>query len=101
MSDTDPPAAIPWYQSNVMRGIVAGAVAQVIARAESRFGVHLIPGADVEIVSWIMDGISAAAIWYTAHARVTQKAAPAVVLTKQKAEDLNTAAKAAQPGDPK
>jgi hypothetical protein len=96
MSTTpDPaPAAIPWYESNILRGIVTGLVAQVLARLQSRFGMHLIPGLDTELVNWIMDAITAGAIAYTTRARVIQKVAPTLVLTKQKAEDINAAAQA-------
>lgn len=91
MNTPDPvqPVAIPWYRSKILQGVVAGVVAQVFRVLESRFGVHILPGLDVEVVGWIMDVIAAGAVAYTARARLKQEAAPTVVLTKQKAESIN------------
>ena len=93
MNSPDPlePVAIPWYKSKILQGILTGIVAQIVARLQSVYHIDItVWGLDVpSLVQWLMDLITAGAIAYTTHARVTQKSAPAVVATKKQADDIN------------
>lgn len=86
------PVAIPWYKSDIMRGIVTGVVAQLIAKLQAKFHLDLAAWglSDGTIVTIVMDGITALAIAYTARARLTQKSAPSITLTAKKAETINS-----------
>lgn len=90
-----PVAAVPWYQSKIIRGIVAGAIAQIISRVQAKWHVDIaVFGLSVtDIVSGAMDGITAIAVAYTARARINQTATPAVVLTKTQADTINETAR--------
>jgi len=95
MADDTPPAAIPWYRSRIIQGIVAGVVAQVISRlqAQYHFDITVWGFTANDIVSAIMDGITAIAVAYTAHARVMQTTAPQIVSNQPKADVINEEAK--------
>jgi hypothetical protein len=96
MSTPDPvpaPAAIPWYKSHVLQGILVAVIAQGILRLKAQFGIDLSQyaafGLDANgIAMWIMDIISAAALSYAARARVS-KPMPAVTANKTQAAAIN------------
>lgn len=88
---TPAPAAIPWYNSTVFRGILTIIVTQLVngAQAKYHFDAQLLGLGINDIVAWIMDGISAGALAYMAHGRVTQKTAPSITATKATADQVN------------
>lgn len=102
MTDATVPAAIPWYKSTVLRGILTIVVTQVIGRVQSEYHIDTeVLGLGVnEIVTWLMNMLSAAALAYIAHARVTQKTAPAVTATQSQADKVNTSPGASNATDP-
>jgi hypothetical protein len=97
-----PPAAIPWYKTAVIRGILIAAFTQLLAGVARKFhmdvGALAAIGLDPNTLTEIaLDGISAAAAAYAVHGRVV-KPLPAVTLTKKQADAVNAAA--AAPADP-
>lgn len=87
-----PPAAIPWYHSAILRGILAAFFTQVIAGVNRKYHVDLnVWGLDVSTCTEIaLNGLSTIALAYAFHAR-TVKPIPAVTFTKSKADALNAA----------
>ena len=87
------PAAIPWYHSAILRGILAAFFTQILARIASTYHIDLsLWGLNVDTcVQIALDGISAAALAYATHAR-TVKPIPQVTLTKSTADAINAAA---------
>lgn len=86
------PAAIPWYRSTVLRGVLTIAATQFVGRLQTRYHIDTsVVGLGVnDIVSWAMDAISAGALAYMARNRVTQKASPVITATKAAADQMNT-----------
>jgi hypothetical protein len=82
-----PPAAIPWYQSAVIRGVIISVLTQVLAltHLSKKFSGDQVAG----IVDLALQGLAIASAVYAGNARLTQKAAPVVVLTPTKAAKLN------------
>lgn len=64
--------AVPFYQSPVLRGILTVVVTQAFARLYQHY--HLDTGSygltANDTVSWIMDVLSAAALYYAGHKHV-------------------------------
>jgi len=89
--DPTPPTAIPWYQSKVIQGVAVSVLSQILAR--TKFASLFTSDNVTAIVGYVFDGISAAALWYSTHARVTQKSAPQVVSSQTKADVINQEAK--------
>lgn len=94
MSTPDPvtPAAIPWYQSTMLRGLVVILVSQAVARVQSQF--HLdVPGAlgltVNDLVNAAMDALALFGAGLVVHGRVTQKAAPVITATRTGAAKIN------------
>lgn len=87
-----PPAAIPWYRSHVLQGILVAVIAQGLLRLKTQFGIDLtLSGIDANsAANWIIDGISAAALAYATRARVS-KPMPAVTANKTQAAAINAA----------
>jgi hypothetical protein len=85
------PSAIPWYNSTVLRGILTIVVTQAVSRVQAQYHIDFtVLGLGVnEIVAWIMDVISAAALAYMAHGRVTQKASSIITGTQSAADQIN------------
>lgn len=85
--------AIPWYKSRILQGILTVAVTQLIGRVQAQYHVDLsVMGISVtDIVSWLMDMISAGALAWAAHARIALSVPipPVVTLTKSEAEAAN------------
>ena len=92
------PAAIPWYHSAILRGILAAFFTQILAKINRAYHVDLtVWGLDVNTCTEIaLDGISSAALAYAFHGR-TVKPLPAVTLTKSKADEINAAIKVDPP----
>ena len=91
-----PPAAIPWYKTAVIRGILIAFFTQVIAGVARKFHMDVAGlaaiGLDANTLTEIvLDGISTAAAAYALHGRVV-KPLPAVTLTKKGADAVNAAA---------
>lgn len=96
------PAAIPWYKTAVIRGILVAFFTQVLAGVARKYHMDIAAlsaiGLDANTLTEItLDGIGAAAGAYALHGRVV-KPLPAVTLTKKQADAINAAA--AQPVDP-
>jgi hypothetical protein len=90
------PAAIPWYKTAVIRGILVAVFTQLLAGVARKFhmdiGALAAIGLDANTLTEItLDGIGAAAAAYALHGRVV-KPLPAVTLTRAKADELNAAA---------
>jgi hypothetical protein len=90
-TDDGRPAAIPWYQSKIIRGIVAGVVAQIIKRVQETYHIDLsVLGISAnDLVAGAMDFIALAAVAFTARARLTQTSAPVITASKKKADVIN------------
>lgn len=88
--EQDAPVAIPWYKSAVLKGILIAVITQLIDKIQIHYHMNLsLFGLNPQdIADWAMDAISAAAMGYAVHGRVT-KPAPVVTLTKAKAEAIN------------
>lgn len=96
------PAAIPWYKTAVLRGILITFFTQAIARVAGKYHIDVAAlsalGINADLLAQMtLDGISALALAYAAHGRVV-KPLPAVTLTKKQADAENAAA--AKPVDP-
>lgn len=87
------PAAIPWYNSVVLRGIVTIVVTQIVSRLQQQYHIDTtVLGFGVnDIVSWIMDVISAGALAYMTHGRVVQKSSPVITASQSAADIINIA----------
>lgn len=96
-----PPAAIPWYRSTVLVGILTAVCTQVIARVQAKYHVDLaVFGINAnDLAGWVLDGISAAAVAWAAHGRVTQKASPQVTLKPSTAKAINAQSPSTQQPD--
>lgn len=99
MADDPTPVAIPWYRSQQLQAILTIVFTQVLARvsayvqAKYQFDVAVLGLTPGELVEWAMDGLSAAAVYWATHARVTQKTAPKIVSSQPKADVINQEAK--------
>lgn len=87
------PAAIPWYRSHVLQGILVAVIAQGILRLKSQYGIDLSQYAALgldpnSIANWVIDIISAAALSYSVRARIV-KPMPAVTANKTQAAAIN------------
>lgn len=95
------PAAIPWYKTAVIRGILVAVFTQLLAGVARKFhmdiGALAAIGLDANTLTEIaLDGIGAAAAAYALHGRVV-KPLPAVTLTKKQADAANAAAAPVDP----
>jgi hypothetical protein len=81
---------IPWYKSRILQGLLTILITQLIAKITSLWHIDFaVLGLDVNsVVEWLMNIISAAAVAYATHARVT-KPIPPVTLTKTEADKAN------------
>jgi hypothetical protein len=95
MADDQTPAAIPWYQSKVLQGVVTGLVAQVVSKVQAKYNFDItVLGITVnDLVSGVMDLITLVAVGWTARARLTQKTSPQIVASQPKADSINQEAK--------
>jgi hypothetical protein len=84
------PAAIPWYRSRILQGLLIAALVQGLGILKRQYHIDLsIYGLDANsIASWLMDALSAAAIAYAAHARVTLPM-PMVTGSRASAQAIN------------
>ena len=88
--------SIPWYKSAVLRGFLTAFFTQAIARVASRYHIDLpalsAAGINPDLLTQMtLDGISALALAYGAHGRIT-KPNPPITLTKKQADAANAAA---------
>jgi hypothetical protein len=81
------PAAIPWYRSNVLRGILVATIAGIASRFH--LTAKFAPDAS-QIADTLLDLVSLAGAAYAAQARV-RKPMPVVTTTKAQAEAINNA----------
>ena len=90
MNET-PPAAMPWYRSTVLRGVLTILVTQILSKVQAQYHIDSsVLGLNVtDMVSWLMDLISAGALAYMTHGRVTQKATPTITGTQSGADAIN------------
>lgn len=86
--DTTQPAAvpdsIPWYRSKILVGVLTAIAAQVLSRVQAKYHVDAsVYGINAnDLATWALDAISALGAGLAVHGRATQKAAPAITLTK-------------------
>lgn len=85
-----PPAAIPWYKSAVLRGILVCVIAQIGARVKAKYHIDFeMYGVTADSAAqWVLDTLSAAAIAYAAHGRVARPL-PIVTRTRAAAAAIN------------
>lgn len=90
MSDV---TAIPFYKSRILQGLLTIVVTQVIAKVTAQYHIDFaVLGLTADnIVQWIMDGISAGAVYWATHARVAPQVPipPVVTLTQTGADKAN------------
>jgi hypothetical protein len=89
MTDVPVPANIPWYQSNILRGLAVTFLAQILARTKF---ASLFTNDD--ITGYVNDGfnlISMGAVLYAGYSR-TKHPTPTVHLTQAKADTANATA---------
>jgi hypothetical protein len=97
MADQTPaPAAIPWYRAAVLQSLLVIVFTQVLARVAAHFHIDVAAlsalGIDPNaLTQWTLDGISALAIAYAAHGRIS-KPLPAITTTPTKADAINASA---------
>jgi len=90
MNSPDPvadsaPAAMPWYRSKIVVGLVTVVVTQLVDHIQQRYHTNIgVLGFTInDIVSAVCDALGAASAYLILHSRVTQKAAPQITLTKK------------------
>jgi hypothetical protein len=95
------PAAIPWYKSQVLRGIVLAILTQVIARIQSYYHIDMtVFGLSADnVTGWTLDVISAAAAAWAIRARAA-KPNPPLVSSQAKADAATVAASLETPNAP-
>ena len=83
MNTPIPVQSIPWYRSAVLQGLLTVVVSQSVARLQSHYHIDfsIMDVSVTDVVNWLMDMISAAALAYAAHGRIA-KPTPPVTLTK-------------------
>jgi hypothetical protein len=81
------PAAIPWYKSSALRGLLVVLVVGIL----KHFKIGDMFSQDVvgTIVDDALDVVGAIGVAIAAHARVTQKSAPKITLTNSAAVAIN------------
>lgn len=87
-----PPDQIPWYRSKIIVGVVTAVVAQIAARVQSKYHIDFtVYGITADqLTAMALDGVSAIGAALALHGRATQKAAPAITLTKPSAPPPTT-----------
>lgn len=83
--------AIPWYKSRILQGLLTIVVSQIVARVQAQFHVDFMGISVTDIVNWLMDAITAGAVYWATHARVVPAVPipPVVTLTKSAADQMN------------
>lgn len=87
MADDQTQVSMPWYKSKILQGILVTFVLQVLSR--TKFASLFTNDQVTSIIGYVFDGISAAALWYSTHARVTQKTVSPLVSSQAKADTVN------------
>jgi hypothetical protein len=87
--------AVVWYKSRILQSLLTIVVTQIIAKVTAQYHIDFaVLGLTADnIVQWIMDGISAAAVYWATHARVAPQVPipPVVTLTQTGADKANIA----------
>lgn len=83
--------ALPWYRSRILQGLLTILVSQAVARVQAQFHIDFMGMSVTDIVNWLMDAITAGAIYWATHARVAPAVPipPVVTLTKSEADQIN------------
>lgn len=86
------PVALPWYRSRILQGLLTIVVSQLVARIQTQFHIDFMGMSVTDIVNWLMDAITAGAVYWATHARLAPQVPipPVVTLTKSAADQLNT-----------
>jgi hypothetical protein len=86
------PTAVVWYKSRVLQGLLAIVVSQITSRLVKNYGIDMMGLSTADIVSWIMDAISAAGVYIATHARVAPSVPipPVVTGTQAAADAINS-----------
>lgn len=97
--------ALPWYRSRILQGILTVAATQLVKHVSTHYSLDIMTvwGTAVpDIVNGVMDGISALALGWAAHARISPKVPiPQIITgTKDTADKINAMVADATP-DPK
>ena len=91
---------IPWWQSKILQGLLVAVVTQGLAHSGLAGVITTDQG--VQIINWILEGVSGLAAGYAAHARITSPVPPiAGTKTAKAATDGATAAPLAKPPEDK
>lgn len=91
-ASSSPPAAMPWYRSQILQGILTAIIAQLLARLTAKYHIDFSAlGITANgAAQWVLDAVSAGAIAYAAHGRITQKAAPLLTASSARAAAVNS-----------
>lgn len=83
--------AVPWYRSRILQGLLTIVVSQVVARVQAQFHIDFMGMSVTDIVNWLMDAITAGAVYWATHARVAPAVPipPVVTFTKSAADQMN------------
>jgi hypothetical protein len=85
--------ALPWYRSRILQGLLTIVVSQIVARVQAQFHIDFMGMSVTDIVNWLMDAITAGAVYWATHARVAPQVPipPVVTLTQNQADQINGA----------
>jgi hypothetical protein len=93
VTDQSPDIAMPWYRSRILQGILTVAVTQLVKHVAAHYDIDMtVWGTAVpDIVNGAMDGMSAIALAWAAHARIspTVPIPPVITGTKGAADKIN------------
>ena len=94
--------AIPWYKSRILQGLLTIVVSQVVAKVQAQWHIDFQGMSVTDIVSWLMDAISAFGVYLATHARVAPSVPipPVVTGTQSQADVINGAQNAKIPPTP-
>lgn len=86
-----PPTAIPWYHSQMFHGLLIIVVSRVLAHLGAQYHIDFaaLGLTPEQVADYITDAVAAVGVAYIARARITQKSAPAITLTKAAAVKAN------------
>jgi hypothetical protein len=84
--------AMPFWHSQVLQGILAAALGQIFAAIKAKYHIDVpsLFGITADSAAlWLLNAASAAALFYAAHGRITQKTAPVLTISRTQAAALN------------
>jgi hypothetical protein len=75
---SDIPASVPWYKSAVLRGLIVIVISQGLRIIKDRYHIDLtLSGISADgIATWLLDIVSAVAVAYAAHGRISKPNPP-------------------------